>query len=146
MFLQRHFFLRHRRSVTSTSSYANYNACYCLKKSMFQSTRTALFASVSAGTGINYEEDKRMKNHRAGGSKVKRMFSPPAGRVFGLQHNVAASGQLRGRQRKDGEDMDRSCKWLMRKGGLEPPRREPLDPKSITPAEETPGTPRKSLR
>jgi hypothetical protein len=33
-----------------------------------------------------------MKEHRAREYKVKRMFSPPAGRVFALQ--VAVSGQV----------------------------------------------------
>jgi hypothetical protein len=93
VFLQRQFFLRHHRSVTSTSSYANYSAC--VKKSMFQSTRTALFVSVCRPARVYYDEHKRMRKHRARGYKVKRMFSPTAGRVFALQ--VAVSGLLRNR-------------------------------------------------
>jgi hypothetical protein len=38
--------LRHRRSVTRTSSCDNSNARYCVNESMFQSMRKALFASV----------------------------------------------------------------------------------------------------
>jgi hypothetical protein len=42
-----------------------------------------------------------MKNHRSGGHTGKRMVRTPPGRVFGLQHNAAVSGQLRDRLLND---------------------------------------------